>query len=257
MKSRDAHIGTPPVRGAGCSLCAPVRDRAHRIRAMKPIAAYALFLAMAVTPDHAQQPVSPAAAPGSTAASAPAILQAKPARGSDRRRAIKLYLASNKLFEQERFEEAMKGFERAAALDPSKADYALAAGLARSHAVTALIQAAAKSRIRGDAGAARVALAHALELDPRNFQATEHLRELGDDALRGQTSPIYQQTASRSGLRWISRQSRGDTASTCTPTSVRQFNRSSRRMGCRSHWTTASAPRRFASIWTTPDSSKP
>ncbi len=34
----------------------------------------------------------------------------------------------------------MQGFEQAAALDPSNADYQLAANVARSHAVTALIQ---------------------------------------------------------------------------------------------------------------------
>jgi tetratricopeptide (TPR) repeat protein len=88
----------------------------------------------------------------------------------DRRRAVKLYFESSKLFQKEQFEEAMQGFERAAALDPSNADYRLSAGLARSHAVTALIQAAAKDRIRGDAAAARSALAHALELDPKNVR---------------------------------------------------------------------------------------
>jgi Flp pilus assembly secretin CpaC len=113
----------------------------------------------------------------------------------DRRRAVKLYFESSKLFQKEQFEEAMQGFERAAALDPSNADYRLSAGLARSHAVTALIQAAAKDRIRGDAAAARSALAHALELDPKNVQVTEHLYELGDDLLAGQSRPLYEQGA--------------------------------------------------------------
>ena len=40
--------------------------------------------------------------------------------------------------------------EQAAELDPANTDYALAADVARSHAVTALIQAAAKDRMRGD-----------------------------------------------------------------------------------------------------------
>jgi tetratricopeptide (TPR) repeat protein len=65
-------------------------------------------------------------------------------RNSDRRRAVKLYLASSKLFEKGEFEEAMQGYEQAARLDPGNADYPLAASVARSHAVTALIQAAAK-----------------------------------------------------------------------------------------------------------------
>jgi Flp pilus assembly secretin CpaC len=117
----------------------------------------------------------------------------------DRRKAVKLYLASTKLFASERFEDAMKGFQQAAALDPGNNDYSLAAEVARSHAVTALVQASAKDRLRGDASAARAALAHALELDPKSIQATEHLHELANDALLGQTSPIYEQAAKTIG----------------------------------------------------------
>lgn len=93
----------------------------------------------------------------------------------------------------------MRGFERAAALDPTNPDYPLAAALARSHAVTALIQTAAKARIRGDAATARAALARALQLDPKNFQATEHLHELSDDQLLGQLKPVYEQGAGTVG----------------------------------------------------------
>jgi tetratricopeptide (TPR) repeat protein len=162
-------------------------------------ASVALLLAMAVSLAQAQTPAQPA--PASQAAPQPAApaKDAKPPRGSDRRRAAKLFLASSKLFVAERFEEAMRGYEQAAALDPSNADYPLAAGVARSHAVTALIHAAAKSRLRGDASAARAALQHALELDPKNLQLTEHLYELGGDALLGQTAPLYEQAASTAG----------------------------------------------------------
>jgi len=148
-----------------------------------------------------QSAAAPSASPGAGAADASAP-KAKPARQphtSDRRRAAKLYLASTKLFVAERFEEAMKGYQQAALLDPTNADYGLAVEVARSHAVTALIQSAAKDRLMGHAAAARVALAHALELDPRNAQASEHLNELGDDALLGQSAPIYQQAASTPG----------------------------------------------------------
>src|ERR1035438_6682413 len=86
----------------------------------------------------------------------------KPTTG-DRRRAAKLYLASSKLFEKGEFEDAKQGFETAAKLDPSNTAYPLSADVARSHAVTALIQAAAKSRIRGDSSVARSSLAHALD----------------------------------------------------------------------------------------------
>ena len=93
----------------------------------------------------------------------------------------------------------MPKYQLAAKLDPTNKNYALAAELTRSHAVTSLIQTAAKERIRGDAVAERVALEHALELDPRNIQVTEHLHELGDDALRGQSTPIYEQGAETVG----------------------------------------------------------
>jgi tetratricopeptide (TPR) repeat protein len=125
--------------------------------------------------------------------------QAKPVRNSDRRRAVKLYLAASKLFEERKFEEAMRGYEQAAALDPGNDDYPLAVTVARNHRVTALIQAAAKDRLRGDTAAASAALAHALELDPHNAQANEHVNELGDAALAGQSSPIYQQGAETIG----------------------------------------------------------
>ena len=160
-----------------------------------------LLLAIAAGIGQAQAPAQPS--PTQTAAtnpnaSAPAK-EAKQPRGSDRRRAAKLFLASSKLFVAERFEEAMRGYQQAATLDPSNADYPLAASVARSHAVTSLIQAAAKDRLRGDAAAARASLAHALELDPNNIQVTEHLYELSDDALLGQSTPLYQQAASTAG----------------------------------------------------------
>jgi tetratricopeptide (TPR) repeat protein len=143
-------------------------------------------------------------APASQSAppAAPPDKGARPARlpsGGDRRRAVKLFLEASKLFEKEQFEEAMRRFQQAATLDPSNANYPLAVDLARSHAVTSLIQAAAKDRLRGDASSERAALEHALALDPRNIQVTEHLHELGDDALRGQSSPLYEQAASTVG----------------------------------------------------------
>jgi tetratricopeptide (TPR) repeat protein len=101
--------------------------------------------------------------------------------------------------QKELFEEAMHGYEQAAALDPDNANYPLAASVARNHAVTALIQAAAKDRMRGDGPAARAALAHALELDPKNIQVSQHLYELGDDALLGQSRPLYEQGAETAG----------------------------------------------------------
>ena len=118
---------------------------------------------------------------------------------TDRRRAARLYLEASKLFEKEQFEEAMQKYKQAASLDPTNRNYALAAELTRSHAVTALIQAAAKDRIRSDAQAERAALQQALDLDPQNIQVTEHLRELGEDAVRGIKQPIYEQNGDALG----------------------------------------------------------
>src|ERR1035438_7256329 len=137
--------------------------------------------------------------PDSATDQTPVMQPAKAVRNSDRRKAAKLYLASSKLFVGEQFEEALRGYEQAAALDPGTADYRLAAEVARSHAVTALLQAAAKDRLRGDAARARATLAHALELEPKNIQVIQHLYELGDDALLGQSRTTYEQAAGTVG----------------------------------------------------------
>jgi len=125
----------------------------------------------------------------------PAEKQEKMPRSGDRRRAAKLFLAASKLFASERFEEALREYELAAKLDPTNRDYPLAADVARSHAVTALVQEAAKDRMRGEAAGARTALAHAMELDPRNPMVTQHIYELGDDALQSQVRPTYEEGA--------------------------------------------------------------
>jgi len=134
-----------------------------------------------------------------TAIQAQVVKQAKPASNSDRRRAAKLYLASSKLFAGEHFEEAMRGYEKAAALDPENDDYPLAASVARSHTVAALIQAAARGRLHGDAALSRAALAHAHELEPENTQVNQHLNQLADDALPGQSRPSYEKDAGTVG----------------------------------------------------------
>ena len=140
------------------------------------------------------------AAPGASAATPVKAASAqKQPRRADRRRAVKLYLEASKAFENERYEEAQRGYEQAAQLDPGNRDYPLAAEVARSHQVTALIQAAAKARLKNDPAAARAALAKALALDPKNIQVTQHLYELGDDAIRGQAAPMYEEQASSAG----------------------------------------------------------
>lgn len=115
----------------------------------------------------------------------------KHVRGSARRRAAKEYLQASKLFLAGKFEEARAGFERAARLDPTNPNYAPAAGVARDHEVTALLQQSAKDRLLGNQAAARAALVQAYRLEPTNFEVSEHLDELGADIARARQQPLY------------------------------------------------------------------
>jgi general secretion pathway protein D len=182
------------------SECTTVNRRARgRVRGAFCAAAFVAVAAAALhaqaanpppqTPAAASAPKSaPAAEPESTAAAQP-----KATRSSDRRKAARLYLEAGKLFVDSQFERAQQDFEQAAALDPGNKDYRMAAEVARSHAVTALVQAAAKDRLTGDDAAARAALSRALTLDPRNFEVSQHLDELASDAANAQPKELYEQ----------------------------------------------------------------
>jgi len=126
----------------------------------------------------------------------PVPFKTKEPRSSDQKRAEKLYLESSKLFLNRQFDQAMQGFDRAAALDPSNSNYHLAALVAKSHEVTALIQEAAKDRLLNNEAGARAALTRALSLDPANFEASQHLDELADETVRAQPKSQYEQAAS-------------------------------------------------------------
>ncbi len=115
----------------------------------------------------------------------------------DRRRAAKLYLQASKLYENGKFETALTEFASASDLDPSNANYAMASQVARSHAVSALLQTAAKARIQGDDAASRAALERARALDPKNEQVREHLYELADTKLPDQSGLLYEDETSQ------------------------------------------------------------
>jgi type II secretory pathway component GspD/PulD (secretin) len=106
---------------------------------------------------------------------------------------------AGKQFVAGNFEEAMREFEQASRLEPANKDYRLSIEVARSHAVTAWIQTAAKDRLLGNDAGARAALQHALELDPKNAEATQHMDELGDEALSDATKPLYADPAKAAG----------------------------------------------------------
>lgn len=143
------------------------------------IALFVLLPALlaAQTPSVQPQDASPAAQTPT------AQKEAKLPRTADRRRATKLYLKASKLFLAQRYEEAMALYGEAAHLDPTSTEYRLAVGVARSHAVLALVQSAAQLRLRGDAQGARQELSRALALDPENPLVGQHLNELSGDAL--------------------------------------------------------------------------
>lgn len=146
----------------------------------------------------AQAPPTPPQNASAAIQSAPQV-DTKTVRNKDRRKAAKLFLQATGLFEKEDFEEAMHLYQQAAELDPSKRDYELAAEVARNHAVTALIQAAASDRVHGDTAGARAALAEALALNPQSAQASEHLYELGKEAIAAVPAPLYGQSTSDLG----------------------------------------------------------
>lgn len=174
-------------------------SRAHDT-GRRPIRAFTAALLLAIFPSAmiAQQVADPPLQPQATQPAAAASATKEP-RNSDRRRAARLYTHASKLFMAERYEDAIKEYDEAAKLDPTNNNYRLAAGVARDHAVTALIQTAAKDRLRSDEAGARAALAHALQIDPRNVEATQHLYELGDDAVRGQSGSLYEQPSEQPG----------------------------------------------------------
>ncbi len=162
-----------------------------------PAAVVGVFLMAMFSGFGAAQPVP---APSSSAQSpAPQAIQpvtvvgkdaARPSE-RDRRRAAKLYLDASKLFMAEKFEDAQKNYDEAAQLDPTNPNYRLAGQVARNHAVTALVQTAAKDRLLGNAEGARAALVRALKLDPNSVEATQHLYELGDDAARQRSMSAF------------------------------------------------------------------
>jgi len=121
--------------------------------------------------------------------------QTKAVTGKDRRRASKLYLEGTKLFEKEQFEDALRNYEEAAALEPENSNYRMAAEVARSHAVTALIQAAARARIGKDPAAEQKAIERAAALDPKNPQVAQHLTEIADETVARRAKPIYESEA--------------------------------------------------------------
>lgn len=163
----------------------------------------AVLLGSAAVTAHAQAPAAAAqiqnSGPVTTTLAQP---QAKPPRqpsAREKRAAIKLFVRAARLYTSSHFEEAAALDEKAAALDPTNPNYAAAAELARSHAVTRYVQQAAASRARGDETSARAELARAVLLDPKNDIVAQHVDELAGDATRGMEKPLYVDDANHIG----------------------------------------------------------
>lgn len=153
--------------------------------------ATALLAAMLAPSFAVAQQEAPIAAPAPAAAPAAQKSDTPASSSRNRRKAAKLFLEASRQFEKGQFEQSMQTYARAAELAPENRDYALAAEVARSHAVTALIQQAAKARNQQDAAASRAALERARNLDPKNPQVAQHFGELADDLTASQDRGIY------------------------------------------------------------------
>ena len=178
-----------------------LQRKGQRSKHLLALAAALLAMALGCVAIHAQAvdaQQTPDAAPATSAAPADDATaaqaketQTKQPTSAERRKANQLYMDASKQFTAGNFEQAMRQYEQASALEPANKDYRLSIEVARSHAVTALIQTAAKDRLLGNDAGARAALQRALELDPKNAEAAEHMNELGDEALREGTKPLY------------------------------------------------------------------
>jgi len=126
----------------------------------------------------------PAAAQTPATAPAPSDKNTRLPTSAERRRAAKLYMQAAALYQKQQYDKAVDLYEQAVKLDSANPDYLMAAQVARSHAVTALIQQATHDRFLGNIAAAHAALARALELDPENPTVSAHVQALADDAIR-------------------------------------------------------------------------
>ena len=155
------------------------------------IIATLLFSVVALAQQSAPVPPRSDQAPSAPPTSQKIESPAHKITNKERRQATKLYLQATKLFQKQQYEAAMKDYNEAARLDPENPNFAAATEVVRSHAVTELIQTATKARMKGDITAERAALQRAAELDPRNIQVAEHLREMADETVASQTKSLY------------------------------------------------------------------
>lgn len=140
-----------------------------------------------------------AASPAAQSSASQQESETVPVKSGNRRQAARLYLSGSKLFKDEQYEQAMGDYQQAATLDPSNSNYARAVEIARSHAVTALIQTAAKAQTQGDITRAVAALRHAQQLDPNNAEVAAHFTQFAGAAVPSQSNSLYDGAAGNVG----------------------------------------------------------
>ena len=96
-------------------------------------------------------------------------------QATDPLKAEQAYLHGARLLSQQDLSGAQTDFERAARLNPTRNEYALAVTLTKDHRVNELVQEAAKAHLMGDTKQAEVLLGQAKAVDPTNEQVLERL----------------------------------------------------------------------------------
>ena len=110
-------------------------------------------------------------------ASAQTPADANPNSKLDPQHAAQAYVAGARLLDHKDLAAAQQEFAKAAQLDPTHSEYALATTLTREHRVSELIQQAALARMTSHAHEADALLAEARAIDPENELVLEHAGE--------------------------------------------------------------------------------
>ena len=130
----------------------------------------------------------------SKAAKADQASAEKPPSAKGQHEAEKAYLDGAKALEREDFASAEKDFDTAVELVPRNEQYLAAQEIARQHHVTALVQAADKARLMGNADQSSDDLSQAFKIDPSNPMVQQHIDEIVQDATLDPTAENREET---------------------------------------------------------------
>lgn len=123
-----------------------------------------------------------AGASGATGATA----KKKTVSKEDRDRAQQFFLKGAQQMERDDLKAAIETFAKAASLDPGNPRYGFSEEIARQHRVTELVQQADKARALGHFEEARMEIAEAYRVDPRDPVAAQHVSEAVQARVEGE-----------------------------------------------------------------------